>query len=52
MCHEVYFIVYYGLNLLSDVLGEDATVYVQWLHKDVNNGLPSLSSHSSQSLKK
>jgi hypothetical protein len=27
-CHEVYFIVFYGLNLLSDVLGENATLYV------------------------
>jgi hypothetical protein len=36
--------------MLGDALSEDATVYVQWLGKDVHNSLPSVSSHSSQSL--
>ena len=36
--------------MLADVPNEDATLYVLWLGKDVNNSLPLVASHSSQSL--
>ena len=45
-----HFVVFYGVHWLVDVLSEDATVYVQQLGKDVHKSLPSLPSHSSQSL--